>query len=134
MKRLRQIAGGEFIGFSNPTFLSERETAWRNFALAYFMREYKVGEILYEHTNRPHDTVLPRRRGRHETGARLLFSTVFGRSELRITVGYGSDTCQRRLLSDHRRACSVERKLPAHTLADVLMWHVRLLGHVRVQG
>ncbi|KAH7728569.1 glutaminase DH11.1 [Aphelenchoides avenae] len=35
----RRIAGGEFVGFSTPTFLSERVTADRNFALAHYMRE-----------------------------------------------------------------------------------------------
>ncbi|KJE93435.1 glutaminase [Capsaspora owczarzaki ATCC 30864] len=33
------MAGGGRIGFSNATYLSERQTADRNFALAYFMRE-----------------------------------------------------------------------------------------------
>ncbi|KRY38595.1 putative glutaminase 3 [Trichinella spiralis] len=41
----KKLAGYEFIGFSNTTyeqmFLSERETADRNFALAYYMREHK---------------------------------------------------------------------------------------------
>ncbi|CAH1775805.1 unnamed protein product [Owenia fusiformis] len=35
----RRLAGGEFISFSNATYLSERETADRNFALGYYMRE-----------------------------------------------------------------------------------------------
>ena len=34
-------AGGEEIGFNNSVFLSERDTADRNFALAYFMKENK---------------------------------------------------------------------------------------------
>ena len=38
----RRMAGGEFVGFSNSTFLSERETANRNFALAYYMEENGV--------------------------------------------------------------------------------------------
>lgn len=38
---LRRIAGGENIGFNNAVFLSERETADRNFAMAYFMKEHK---------------------------------------------------------------------------------------------
>ncbi|XP_074656361.1 glutaminase liver isoform, mitochondrial-like [Tubulanus polymorphus] len=37
----RRLAGGEFLGFSNATFLSERETADRNFALGYYMKENK---------------------------------------------------------------------------------------------
>ncbi|CAI4232812.1 unnamed protein product [Auanema sp. JU1783] len=35
----RRIAGGEYIGFNNATFLSERSTADRNYALAYYMKE-----------------------------------------------------------------------------------------------
>ena len=34
-----RLAGGKKPGFSNPTYLSERQTADRNFALGYFMRE-----------------------------------------------------------------------------------------------
>ena len=34
-------SGGEEIGFNNSVFLSERDTADRNFALAYFMKENK---------------------------------------------------------------------------------------------
>ncbi|CAH1796210.1 unnamed protein product [Owenia fusiformis] len=37
----KRIAGGEFVGFSNATYLSEKETADRNFSLAYYMRENK---------------------------------------------------------------------------------------------
>ncbi|KAK2158817.1 hypothetical protein LSH36_163g01000 [Paralvinella palmiformis] len=37
----RRLAGGEYVGFSNAIFLSERETADRNFALAYYMKENK---------------------------------------------------------------------------------------------
>jgi glutaminase len=35
----RRFAGGGRIGFNNAVYLSERETADRNFALGYFMRE-----------------------------------------------------------------------------------------------
>jgi glutaminase len=35
----RRLAGGVKSGFSNATYLSERRTADRNFALGYFMRE-----------------------------------------------------------------------------------------------
>ncbi|TRY63704.1 hypothetical protein TCAL_03613, partial [Tigriopus californicus] len=38
---LRRIAGGENIGFNNAVFLSERDTADRNFAMAYFMKEHQ---------------------------------------------------------------------------------------------
>src|SRR5258707_591169 len=35
----RGLCGGGAVGFDNAVFLSERDTADRNFALAYFMRE-----------------------------------------------------------------------------------------------
>ena len=38
---LKRMSGGETIGFNNSVFLSERESADRNFALAYYMREHK---------------------------------------------------------------------------------------------
>lgn len=40
-RKYRQLTGGEYLGFNNAVFLSEREAADRNFALAYFMRENK---------------------------------------------------------------------------------------------
>ena len=36
------MAGYEFIGFSNATFLSEKSVADRNFAIAYFLHEHNV--------------------------------------------------------------------------------------------
>lgn len=39
MQVWRALCGGRKAGFDNAVFLSERETADRNFALAYFMRE-----------------------------------------------------------------------------------------------
>ena len=36
---IKDLAGGEHVGFNNSVFLSERNSADRNFALAYFMRE-----------------------------------------------------------------------------------------------
>ena len=38
---LHRMAGYEFLGFNNSVFLSERETADRNFAMGYFMKENK---------------------------------------------------------------------------------------------
>ena len=35
------MAGGEYLGFNNSVFLSERDSADRNFSLAYFMAENK---------------------------------------------------------------------------------------------
>ncbi|XP_037071389.1 glutaminase liver isoform, mitochondrial-like [Pollicipes pollicipes] len=37
----KKMVGGEYLGFNNAVFLSERQTSDRNFALAYFMRENK---------------------------------------------------------------------------------------------
>ncbi|XP_037068233.1 glutaminase kidney isoform, mitochondrial-like [Pollicipes pollicipes] len=37
----RRLTGGEYLGFNNAVYLSERQAADRNFALAYFMRENK---------------------------------------------------------------------------------------------
>lgn len=42
MDRWRALAGGRKAGFSNPTYLSERATADRNFALGYYMQERKA--------------------------------------------------------------------------------------------
>ena len=36
------MAGGEFLSFNNSIFLSERETADRNYALAYYMKENDI--------------------------------------------------------------------------------------------
>lgn len=41
-EKFKQVAGGEYIGFSNATFLSERETADRNYALGYYMNAHKA--------------------------------------------------------------------------------------------
>ena len=41
MNYFNKMAGSECIGFNNSVFLSERDTADRNFALAYFMKENK---------------------------------------------------------------------------------------------
>ena len=38
-KFFRRMAGGKSVGFQNSVFLSERESADRNHALAYYMRE-----------------------------------------------------------------------------------------------
>ena len=36
-----RMAGGLTVGFQNSVFLSEKDTADRNYALAYFLRERK---------------------------------------------------------------------------------------------
>lgn len=50
MKTWQDLSGGVEPRFSNPTFLSEKETADRNYALAHFMREKRAF---------PSDTNLP---------------------------------------------------------------------------
>ncbi|XP_018917605.1 glutaminase kidney isoform, mitochondrial isoform X2 [Bemisia tabaci] len=41
MNYFKRIAGGEYLGFNNAVFLSEREAADRNYALGFYMREHK---------------------------------------------------------------------------------------------
>ncbi|GFR81951.1 glutaminase liver isoform, mitochondrial [Elysia marginata] len=38
-QKLKQLSGNEHISFNNSVFLSERQTADRNFALGYYMKE-----------------------------------------------------------------------------------------------
>lgn len=42
MDRIKALSGGQKASFSNSVYLSERQTADRNFALGYFMREHKA--------------------------------------------------------------------------------------------
>ncbi|XP_070208470.1 glutaminase kidney isoform, mitochondrial-like [Littorina saxatilis] len=39
LKMFKRLAGDEFVSFNNSVFLSERDTADRNFAIAYHMKE-----------------------------------------------------------------------------------------------
>lgn len=41
MSFFSRLAGNEVVGFNNAVFLSEREAADRNYALGFYMREYK---------------------------------------------------------------------------------------------
>lgn len=41
MSFFSRLAGNEVFGFNNAVFLSEREAADRNYALGFYMREYK---------------------------------------------------------------------------------------------
>lgn len=41
MNYFKRMTGGEFVSFNNAVFLSERENADRNYALAFYMRENK---------------------------------------------------------------------------------------------
>uniref|UniRef100_A0A914WTX4 glutaminase n=1 Tax=Plectus sambesii TaxID=2011161 RepID=A0A914WTX4_9BILA len=41
MQQYKRFAAQGFVGFNNAVFLSERETADRNYALSYYMREHK---------------------------------------------------------------------------------------------
>ena len=38
---LQRLCGGEYVGFNNAVFLSERDAADRNYALGFYMRENK---------------------------------------------------------------------------------------------
>ncbi|XP_075997232.1 glutaminase 2b [Genypterus blacodes] len=41
VKFVKRMAGQEYVGFSNATFQSEKETGDRNFAIGYYMKEKK---------------------------------------------------------------------------------------------
>lgn len=41
MEFVKKVAGQEYVGFSNATFQSEKETGDRNFAIGYYMKEKK---------------------------------------------------------------------------------------------
>ncbi|XP_034042759.1 glutaminase kidney isoform, mitochondrial isoform X3 [Thalassophryne amazonica] len=41
MNFLKQMSGNEYVGFSNATFQSERESGDRNFAIGYYLKEKK---------------------------------------------------------------------------------------------
>uniref|UniRef100_A0A8C8HPZ0 glutaminase n=1 Tax=Oncorhynchus tshawytscha TaxID=74940 RepID=A0A8C8HPZ0_ONCTS len=42
MEFIKKMAGREYVGFSNATFQSEKETGDRNFAIGYYLKEKKV--------------------------------------------------------------------------------------------
>ncbi|XP_061591384.1 glutaminase kidney isoform, mitochondrial-like isoform X2 [Cololabis saira] len=41
MEYLKRMSGSEYVGFSNATFQSERETGDRNYAIGYYLKEKK---------------------------------------------------------------------------------------------
>nr|XP_029507270.1 glutaminase kidney isoform, mitochondrial-like [Oncorhynchus nerka] len=41
MEFIKKMAGREYVGFSNATFQSEKETGDRNFAIGYYLKEKK---------------------------------------------------------------------------------------------
>ncbi|XP_024914790.1 glutaminase kidney isoform, mitochondrial isoform X1 [Cynoglossus semilaevis] len=41
MEFLKEMTGSEYVGFSNATFQSERETGDRNYAIGYYLKEKK---------------------------------------------------------------------------------------------
>ncbi|KAG7269274.1 hypothetical protein CRUP_024901 [Coryphaenoides rupestris] len=45
MEYLKRTAGGEFVGFSNATFQSEKETGDRNYAIGYYLKEKRLCSI-----------------------------------------------------------------------------------------
>lgn len=55
---------------------------------------------------------------------------VLHRGELWVGKCDGCHSCQRRHLSDHRRARAEQRSRPQHPEPHALLWHVWLLGTV----
>uniref|UniRef100_A0A8C4IIY7 glutaminase n=1 Tax=Dicentrarchus labrax TaxID=13489 RepID=A0A8C4IIY7_DICLA len=47
MDFLKSMAGTEYVGFSNATFQSERETGDRNYAIGYYLKEKKVSAFYW---------------------------------------------------------------------------------------
>uniref|UniRef100_A0A8D3E649 glutaminase n=1 Tax=Scophthalmus maximus TaxID=52904 RepID=A0A8D3E649_SCOMX len=45
MNFMNKLAGNEYVGFSNATFQSERESGDRNFAIGYYLKEKKLCSI-----------------------------------------------------------------------------------------
>ncbi|XP_064823608.1 glutaminase kidney isoform, mitochondrial-like isoform X2 [Oncorhynchus masou masou] len=45
MEFIKKMAGREYVGFSNATFQSEKETGDRNFAIGYYLKEKKLCSI-----------------------------------------------------------------------------------------
>lgn len=45
IRQMRRFCGTGYVGFNNSVFLSERETADRNYALSYYMREHGVSLV-----------------------------------------------------------------------------------------
>ncbi|KAI2650601.1 Glutaminase kidney isoform, mitochondrial [Labeo rohita] len=41
MEFVKKMTGSEYVGFSNPTFQSEKETGDRNYAIGYYLKEKK---------------------------------------------------------------------------------------------
>lgn len=73
---MQRIAGGEHVGFNNAVFLSEKNTANRNFALTYHMLEkesFPEGYNIQTGT----DLYFQVRRSRCETTTNVLSELVF---------------------------------------------------------
>ena len=112
----RRLTGGARIGFNNAVYLSERQTADRNFALGYSMREsgaFRPGTDLTQHAG----VLLP---GLLDRGRR-------------------ADAGHRRGLAGQRGRVPADRGPGVHPghgavlpVADVLVRHVRLLRRVRL--
>ncbi|GFO44849.1 glutaminase [Plakobranchus ocellatus] len=45
-QKLKQLSGNEYISFNNSVFLSERQTADRNYAIGYYMKENQQFQII----------------------------------------------------------------------------------------
>ena len=101
------MAGGEFLSFNNSIFLSERETADRNYALAYYMKEndifpkgFRLQECLDFYFQ-----VGCCIKGRNSISLMIkyMFADVLNGSHMRDDGGVGRDPRQRRRVSHHGR-------------------------------
>ncbi len=112
----RRLAGGRRPGFNNAVYLSERQTADRNFALGYSMRES----------------------GAFRPGTDLTADAGVLLPEL-LDRGGRADARRRGGVAGQRRGVPADRGPGVHPghgaelpVADVLLRHVRLLRRVRV--
>ena len=127
------MAGGADIGFNNSVFLSERDTADRNFALAYFMKENKCfppGFNLQDTLDfyfQVQSSVICQRLA---PGV----ADVQHGGDLLHPVAAGRVSGQRRRVPGHRDTCARLARGQGRAQPHAQLRHVQLQRTVRVQG